>query len=202
MPPHMTSPDRNPSAPHPDALPGPVAATRRWLALGVALLTAVALVPLTAVPADAVPGGRSSMEIYSEARLLAAHQQVRHDPTQGGTLRELTWSSELAALARASSDRMASLGRLDHDPAVRAALCCANRFGDNVGTASMSGATGPAAVRANTDRLMNAWLRSGGHRALILDGRFTHVGIGTNVSSDGTVWATAVFQSRDGAVLG
>jgi uncharacterized protein YkwD len=168
--------------------------------LGVVLaLTAPPAVARAATVTTASTGTTASLETYAEQLLAAAHDGARR--VQGGTsvvsagTTELIWSSELATLARQSSDRLAQLGALDHDPAIREALCCSSRFSNNIGVSSTSGATA-ADIRRATTRLVELWLGSAGHRDNLLDPVVTHIGIGVHLDRDGRLWATAVFQER------
>ncbi|MFP4235466.1 MAG: S-layer homology domain-containing protein, partial [Nitriliruptoraceae bacterium] len=160
--------------------------------------------PATAGPATGGGADRSGLEVYTEQLLLGLHNEVRRDPSsQGLTVPpagELIWSSELSALARDSSDRLASLGRLDHDPAINGSLCCDARVANNIGT-SGSGVDDAAVLRPSAQRLLTAWLNSNDHRQHVLDDRFTHVGLGVTIGQDGRMWATAVFQARSATTV-
>lgn len=105
-------------------------------------------------------------------------------------LRALSYDSSLTATARRHSDRMASEGRLYHNTAELRSEEFARRngyplmVGENVGQ-------GPT-VRWLHDAFMN----SPSHRANIVEGRYTNLGIGVTVSDD-TIWVTQNFiQSR------
>ncbi|MFP4235760.1 MAG: S-layer homology domain-containing protein [Nitriliruptoraceae bacterium] len=190
---------------------GPWSAVPRFRLVLLSLLTALATL---AVQATAPPAGAdgsvvttasaadaTSLTIYAEQVLAAAHDEVRRE--QGGPevagvgTTELIWSSELATLARRSSERMAGLVRLDHDPAIRDALCCDSRFSNNIGVSSSStGAPTAAQVRSAAARMIDLWLDSPSHRDNLLDPKVTHLGIGVHLDADGRLWATVVFQDR------
>ena len=53
--------------------------------------------------------------------------------------------------------------------------------GENVGYGGSSGA------------IMNAFAGSPGHYANIVNGNFTHIGVGTYVDANGTLWTTHLF---------
>ena len=161
----------------------------------------------TLLPTHPSGGGAASGnggETYAEHVFAAEHDEARR--AQGGTAvvragtTELVWSAELHDLARSSSARMAQRARMDHDPAIREALCCGAVFGDNVGRISRTPADDPAAIRRSVEQLMSMWLRSSGHRSNMLDARFTHIGVGVVIDADDTLWVTAVFQTRDATV--
>jgi uncharacterized protein YkwD len=178
---------------------GPAPVGSRGTSLLTALLLVAALVALpTPAQADTL-GGRSALEVHAEQHILAGHQQARRDPgsfgARGTRTPELIWSSELARLARASSDRMASRAAMGHDPRVGDTLA-GTRHGDNVGYRSAGSTSTAAAARAHASNIVKAWMASSGHRANILDGSFTHVGVGVSIGSDGRFWATVVFQGR------
>lgn len=180
----------------------PLLATLPALAVATATPSLAADEP---VVTTASTNPRASLTIYAEQLLATAHDEARR--AQGGSrvvaagTTELIWSSELAALARRSSERMAGLGRLDHDPAIRAALCCDSRFSNNIGVSSSTGGLTPAQARAATARLIDLWLDSASHRDNLLDPQVTHLGIGVHLDADDRLWATAVFQQRSPSSL-
>ncbi len=168
------------------------------------VVTAVAAVfaALFATPAPAgadTLGGRSALEIHAEQHVLAGHQRARLEPAtvglSGARIPELVWSGELARLARASSDRMASRGSMGHDPRIGDTLG-GTRHGDNVGFRAAGATTSAAAARADANALVRAWLASPGHRDNLRNAAFTHVGVGVTIDANGGTWATVVFQAR------
>lgn len=143
-------------------------ATRR----PVAYLLAVALAVvgfLTAVPAG--PADASTAQLHT---LLAQTRSSHRLPA-------LQRSSSLDAVAQRWSQQMASSGKLAHNPKMTSQIPTGWTFaGENVGYA------GSAA------QVHDAWLKSPGHRANILDRDYNAVGIGY-VKVGTRIWATQVF---------
>lgn len=90
-------------------------------------------------------------------------------------------AGDLVDVATRHAHRMASEGRLHHNPALSSEVQGWQRVTENVGT-------GPEA-RAVHD----AFMASSSHRANIVDGQVTEVGVGV-ASSDGTLWVVQVFR--------
>lgn len=90
-------------------------------------------------------------------------------------------SGDLVDVARRHSSRMASSGTLQHNPHLGSEVSNWTRVTENVGQ-------GPDA-RAIHDALM----ASSSHRANILDGAVSQVGVGVVVAGD-TLWMTQVFR--------
>lgn len=182
----------------------PSSAKARALLVTLSVLLTLATMSPAAADGTAVTtastGTTASLEIHAEQLLATAHDEARR--AHGGSsvrsagTTELIWSAELADLARNSSQRLADLGTLDHDPAISEALCCSSWFSNNIGFSSTSGPITGAEVRRATTRLIDLWLSSAGHRDNLLDPIATHVGIGVRLGSDGRLWATVVFQER------
>ena len=95
--------------------------------------------------------------------------------------------SELTAVARRWSAKMAADNRLSHNPNLaREVTADWEKLGENVGTGD------------NAPQIHSAFMNSPAHRANILDGDFTHVGIGVERSGDGRIWVTEVFMRPRG----
>lgn len=102
-------------------------------------------------------------------------------------LKPVTINGKLTAAADGHSAYQARIGRLTHTSANRsnagkrmtAAGYSWSRWGENVAY----GYATPAAV-------MKAWMRSAGHRANILNARFTEIGVSAVASAKGTLYWT------------
>jgi len=88
---------------------------------------------------------------------------------------------DLTRVARAQAQRMASSGRLYHNPNLRTAVSNWRWVGENVGYA-------PTILTVH-----RAFMRSPGHRANILDRDYTQVGVGV-VRRGSRVWVAEVFR--------
>lgn len=143
-----------------------------------AILTMTALVGavlvVTAAPAIA----------SAEGDLVA---MVNRERTSRG-LSRLAVASDLVAVARRHSARMAANGQISHNPAVSAETKNWEAIGENVG----SGRT--------ATRIHNAFMDSVTHRANIVRGRYTKIGIGV-VSKGGVIYVTQVFVQRGRVTL-
>lgn len=95
----------------------------------------------------------------------------------------LTTHSELVAIARRHSKRMADSGSIFHNGNLaNEAPDGWQSLGENVGM-------GPSC-----DAIHQAFMNSASHRANILDPDFNFVGVGVVIASDGTIFVTEVFM--------
>lgn len=97
-------------------------------------------------------------------------------------LAPLTAVGDLASIARAHSQRMSDQNLLYHNPSLTTQVTNWLSVGENVGYGG--------SVAAVHDALAN----SAPHRANMLNGTYTEVGIGTVVSPSGRLWVTQVFR--------
>lgn len=137
------------------------------LALGVLIGSAgVASAPL------ATPAVAAETPVQSVIRITNEHRAANGR-------RALAPQSSLNSMAQAWANRMSSLNRMEHSTnAWRTSkaspgysLCC----GENIAY----GYTGAGAV-------VKGWMASAGHRANILDARYTHIGVG--YAAKGNFW--------------
>jgi uncharacterized protein YkwD len=98
----------------------------------------------------------------------------------------LSTSGDLTSVARSWSATMADEGKLYHRPGLGSAVSNWQLVGENVGQ-------GPS-----VSALHSAFMGSPGHKANILNDRYTQVGVGV-VVKDGTIWVTQVFRQPAGA---
>lgn len=134
-------------------------------------LVASFLAALVPAPAEAAVDGNA------EAQFVAALNQER--AARG--LPKLAVASDLVAVARQHSARMASKNDLYHNPNLGSDVSGWQKVGENVGR-------GPS-----VSTIHDAFMNSAGHRANILDADWTEVGVGVEVV-DGRVWVTEVFR--------
>lgn len=139
-------------------------------------LTVAALVVASGVGVAAASG--------AEWQLLSKINSDR----QARGLASLTMDSELIAIARQHSARMASRGSLYHNSQLGSQVSDWRRLGENVAYAS------------TVDGVHGVVMGSSGHRAKVLDPGFNGVGVGV-VSSGGRLWTTQVFVYRSGGKL-
>ena len=149
-----------------------LAGTRR-LAAATATVILLATAALLQLPGRAEAGP-------SEPDLVAMVNTARASAGAG----PLAVRDDLTAVARAWSERMAREGRLYHNPSVGSQVCCWQGLSENVGY-SYRGA-------ADVHKL---FLESPGHRANIMNGGYSQVGIGTATDAQGRLWVTEVFRS-------
>lgn len=111
--------------------------------------------------------------------------------------RPLAWDESLTRLARYHSENMASEGFFNH----------VDRDGlDLSGRAHLLGVRGWRALGENiaynqgysdpTSFAVERWMLSSKHRENILNGDFTHAGLGVARASDGRIFFTQVFMKR------
>jgi len=173
VPPTTTTPLAPPITPTtaPSAPPTTVGAT------GTAPPAVPALASAPSPPPAAAPPAASSRD---EERALELVNRER----AGAGLAPLQISQGARSVARAWSTHMASTG-LDHNPDLtgdleRAGVTDWRTAGENVGRGG------------DIDQIHAAFMASSSHRANILKGAYSHVGIGV-VRSGSTVWITVNF---------
>ncbi len=149
---------------------GPTA--RAWAVLAAVLMTAGLMVALTPSPSNA-----AAADLYNAVNASRASAGVA----------PLVRDSRLDSVAQAWTVHMVSHG-LAHNPNFSSQIPSGwTLAGENVGYAG------------SDSQLHAAWMGSSGHRANIVNSRYTSVGIGYVVSG-GRVWGTQVFAAYSGTV--
>jgi uncharacterized protein YkwD len=129
----------------------------------------------------------------SESRLFQLINEERRTRGRG----PLVWDGELTRMARYHSENMSRQGFLNHtdrdglDLTGRAALLNVRGWralAENI--AYNQGFDDPEAFA------VERWMLSDKHRANILNGDYTHAGLGVSRSADGKVYFTQVFMKR------
>ena len=146
---------------------------QRWAGV-LAAVVATGLPLLAATTAEASGGAGEFVSLTNSAR-------------SGHGVSRLAVSGDLASIAQRQAQRMADKGELFHNPKLASEVHDWQKIGENVGY-------GPDAASIH-----NAFMHSSGHRANILDGAFTQIGVGV-VVKDGVVWVSEVFRQPEGAV--
>ncbi|MGW1074608.1 CAP domain-containing protein [Streptomyces sp. NPDC002537] len=142
---------------------------------------------VTADPSGTDPGGSPTpppAAVDLQATPVAQILSLVNEERAKAGLRPLAASSRLSALAQSFSDDMARRGFFAHtDPDGRTPWDRAARRGiDNLGGENI--ARGQPDARA----VMDAWMRSSGHRANILNREYRTLGIGLNPGEGGPWW--------------
>jgi uncharacterized protein YkwD len=140
---------------------------------------------LLAVPSRAVPAEASSCTLHKASEREAV-DRINGARTKR-SIRTLTVSTELRAVARDWSRSMCARGRLEHNPKLAQQVTNWRAIAENVGM-------GPS-VRSTH----KAFMDSAGHRRNILDTRFRDVGVGIYRKPSGggyTYWQTQVYRQR------
>jgi len=97
-------------------------------------------------------------------------------------MRGYSVKSDLNSVALRQAKRMASSGKLFHNPNLNSDVHGWRYVGENVGY-------GPSA-----DRIYTALMNSAPHRANILDGDYTQIGVGAVRDGKGRLWVAQVFR--------
>jgi hypothetical protein len=145
----------------------------RLVPVAVVLALLATLLP-TPAPALADAG--------AEGEFIAQLNQAR----QSAGLPSVRVSGDLTAVARRHSERMASQGSLHHNPNLGSDVSGWQKVGENVGHGPSVGS------------IHSALMNSPSHRANILGGDWTEVGVGV-VARDGALWVTQVFRLPSGS---
>lgn len=145
---------------------------RRLVVLLVLLLP---LAVFSTVPASA---SATESEFVSRANSARTSRGLRAYPVR----------TDLVAVARRQAARMAAARRIYHNPNLASDVRGWRSVGENVGRG------GSAA------RIHEAFMSSSGHRANILSGTFTEIGVGTARGGDGLIYVSQVFRRPTGTV--
>ncbi len=141
-----------------------------------ALICAFSGLGLLVGAASGAAASTQSDEAYIHAKVNEARQ---------GQMAPLRSDSRLVEVARDQAERMRDQGRIFHNPNngadVEAQGVDWERVGENVG------------VGPNAADVQRAFMNSSPHRANILDPRFTELGVGVAVASNGRVYVAQVF---------
>ena len=146
----------------------------------------VVAIALLAVPAIGQSAGSVSYQAGTEQQVLALLNQIRAQHGLGA----LSASAQLRSAARAHSADMLQRGYFDHDSRGETWEARIARYlrsplvGENIAMAQ--GPNGSAAG------IVGQWMRSGPHRAIILNAGLHRVGLGL---------ALGVFNGTPGAVM-
>lgn len=152
----------------------PLPASRRLATVVLALLAALLVV--VATPGKALAGP-------NEGDFFGAVNAARAD----AGVPALSWSSELAAVARRQAERMAAAGELSHNPNLGGEVSGWQVVSENVGY-------GPS-----WSDIQAAFMSSPDHKANLLDSEVTQLGVGTVVDDNGRMWVSQVFRLPYGA---
>lgn len=132
-----------------------------------------------------IPSTDSSATAYEKEVI----RLVNEERTKNG-LKALTYDWQLARVARYKSQDMKDNNYFSHtSPVYGSPFQMMKSFGISYKTAGENIAKGQATPRAVVD----AWMNSSGHRANILNGSFTHIGVG--YVSNGKYW-TQMFIGK------
>ena len=91
-------------------------------------------------------------------------------------------ASDLTSVARRWAAHMAAHRQLAHNPSFGSQVCCWTQLAENVGEGS------------TVSQIQRAFMASATHRANILSGSYTQVGIGTARGSDGKLYVDELFR--------
>lgn len=150
---------------------------RRVPALALTVLAAI-VVPLTLTaptPAQADAG--------SDAQFVADTNAAR----SANGLAGYAVAADLASLAARRAAEMAANHAIYHDSTLGSDVCCWVDLGENVGR-------GPS-----VSAVQQAFMDSPEHRANILSGQYTQIGVGTARGSDGALYVDELFRRPSGA---
>lgn len=100
---------------------------------------------------------------------------------------DLVEHGDLAAVAQRHAERMAAENRLYHNPSLGREVSGYELVGENVG------------VGPELGPIHQAFLDSPSHRANIVEGRFSQIGIGLATDGDGSLWIVQVFRQPTAA---
>jgi hypothetical protein len=129
--------------------------------------------------------GQAAASTNPGAAFVAATNQAR----AAAGLPGLSVSADLSAAATHQAQSMAAADALFHTPNLGSALCCWVMVGENVGD-------GPS-----ESVIQAAFMASPEHRANILRGAFSQIGVGYVIDKHGTLWVSEVFRRPTGSTV-
>jgi len=146
-----------------------------------------ALFAIAVIAASLLGGSLATPAAAADAGLESDFVDRTNGARSGRGLGTLTTDGELTAIARRWSQRMANDNRLSHNPNLaREVTQDWEKLAENVG------------VGPGVEEIHNAFMNSAPHRANILDGALTHIGVGVVVDPSGQIWVTQVFMRLRG----
>ena len=134
------------------------------------------LAPASASVAAAPIGSTASMAYVNRIVVLVNARRA------AAGLRPLIVSPCATHYAAPWSTHMAATGVLVHQSLAPILRCPARAAGENIAYGTVS-----------ADQMMTMWMNSPGHRANILNPRFTRIGVGAVRTTSGRWWATQDF---------
>lgn len=149
--------------------------TRRIAAFAVLAMTSVLASVVLAAPANASGDESAFVSLVNRER------------TSRG-LNALQVASDLVAVARRHSARMASQGRIYHNPNLGSEVSDWEEVGENVGRGR------------SVSKIHAAFMDSPAHRANILERGDNRIGVGVVQGSDGRIYVTQIFVRRNVSV--
>ena len=155
--------------------------TRSGPTVGSALLRRVALLLVLVVPFTLLTATSASASTESEFVSRANGERTSRG------LRAYPVRSDLSSVARRQAERMASAGRIYHNPNLGSEVSGWRNVGENVGR-------GPS-----VSSIHGAFMGSSSHRANILSTTYTEFGVGTARGSNGDIYVSQVFRRPAGA---
>ena len=150
---------------------------RRLLLVTIVALLAT-LLPLGPLSGTAV--GASADPVAAEGEFVARINALR----QSKGLAPLALHSELVALGRSWSTTMADADRIWHNPNLAGSVSANwTKLGENVG------------VGGSVGSLFDAFVASPSHYKNLVDGSFTHIGVGVVIGRDGALFTAHQFMT-------
>jgi uncharacterized protein YkwD len=148
------------------------------------------------VPASSFDVAKAAVLTPSSAEERLATMANQERVRRG--LAPLVWDDTLCQAGRGHSDEMAALNYFDHDSPTRGMATPADRWERVVASPPLEYTIGENLFYGSVTDV--AWahqslMDSPGHRANILNPRFTRVGVGVYTAPDGQMWVTEMFLS-------
>lgn len=163
--------------------------TTRLLSLIVAGLMSVAATAFVFTPAAPEVVGRHDAAA-DEMLELVNDERAQHG------LHRLAPADDVADVAAAWSEQMATTGSFDHNPDHAEQICCWRAVAENVAWSEPPRTRlGGDPVLQVVEELHHELLHSPGHRKNLLAEKVDEIGIGIYVEPNGIVWITQNFRA-------
>ena len=163
--------------------------TTRLLSLIVAGLVGAVMTAVVVTPGSPDVVGRDDTAAVQMLELVNV-ERAEHG------LPPLAHADDVADVAAAWSEHMATTGEFDHNPDHAEQICCWNAVAENVAWSQPPRTRlGGDPVEQVVEELHHELLHSPGHRRNLLAEEVDEIGIGVHVEPNGDVWITQNFRA-------
>lgn len=160
---------------------------RRLFLVALCAMTVVALASLSPAVGPVAAAPAPAAVVAADPGLESQFVNRINGLRASKGLSQLQVSGDLVGVARRWTDRMVGAGQISHNPNLGSEVGGNwTKLGENVG------------VGYDVDGLMQAFVNSPAHYSNLVDGAWTHVGVGVSFAGDGRMYTTHNFMALSG----